>query len=121
MLVGIMILLASWGLFNFGKYCIYRPIKANGLYKQGYALLQADEYPQSEMKFEEAVSYRINKKWFFNYARGYRQHKQYQRAGKMYKNILAYFKHDKTAGIEYADMELNDLANYERAEEIVKR
>ena len=121
LILGVAVLLVGWGIFNFSKNCIYKPLKANKLYKQGYALLQADEYPQSEMRFEEAVSYRISKKWFFNYARGYREHKQYQRAGAMYQRILNYFKHNKAAGLEYADMELNDLANYEKAEEIVRR
>ena len=120
-LLGLLLTIVGWGLIKFTDYCIYRPIKANSLYKQGYALLQADEYPQAEMRFEQAVKKRINKKWFFRYARGYREHKQYQRAGNMYQNILRYFKHDKMAGLEYADMELNDLANYERAEEIVRR
>ena len=120
-LLGLLLTIVGWGLIKFTDYCIYRPLKANSLYKQGYALLQADEYPQAEMRFEEAVKRRINKKWFFRYARGYREHKQYQRAGNMYQNILRYFKHDKAAGLEYADMELNDLANYERAEEIVRR
>ena len=121
LIVGVAVLLVGWGIFNFSKNCIYKPLKANKLYKQGYALLQADEYPQSEMRFEEAVSYRISKKWFFNYARGYREHKQYQRAGAMSQRILNYFKDNKAAGLEYADMELNDLANYEKAEEIVRR
>lgn len=120
-LLGLLLTIVGWGLVKFTNYCIYRPLKANSLYKQGYALLQADEYPQAEMRFEEAVKKRINKKWFFKYARGYREHKQYQRAGNMYQNILSYFRHDKMAGLEYADMELNDLANYERAEEIVRR
>ncbi len=120
-LLGLLLTIVGWGLVKFTDYCIYRPLKANSLYKQGYALLEADEYPQAEMRFEEAARKRINKKWFFKYARGYRAHKQYQRAGKMYQNILRYFKHDKMAGLEYADMELNDLANYERAEEIVRR
>ena len=120
-LLGLLLTIVGWGLVKFTNYCIYRPLKANSLYKQGYALLQADEYPQAEMRFEEAVKKRINKKWFFKYARGYREHKQYQRAGNMYQNILRYFRHDKMAGLEYADMELNDLANYERAEEIVRR
>ena len=120
-LLGLLLTIVGWGLIKFTDYCIYRPLKANSFYKQGYAMLEADEYPQAEMRFEEAVKKRINKKWFFKYARGYRTHKQYQRAGKMYQNILRYFKHDKNAGLEYADMELNDLANYERAEEIVRR
>ena len=120
-LIGITLMLAFLGIYHFSKNCIYKPLKANSLYKQGYTLLQADEYPQSEMKFEEACKYRISKKWFFNYARGYRNHKQYQRASAMYDRILSFFKHDKAAGLEYADMELNDMANYERAEEIVRR
>ena len=121
LLCGILVLLVSWGLFNFTKNCIYIPAKASRLYKQGYALLQADEYVQSQIKFDEAASYQLKKKWFFNYARGYREHKQYQRAEEMYGKILIYFNHDKTAGLEYAQMELNDLANYEKAEEITRR
>ena len=39
----------------------------------------------------------------------------------MYKNILYCFKFDKTAGLEYAEMEYKDLANYEKAEEILLR
>lgn len=113
--------LVGFGLFNFGKNCIYKPLKANSLYKQGYALLEATEYPQSEMKFEEAADIRLNRKWFYKYARGYRKHKQYKRAETMYKNILYCFNHDKEAGLEYAGMELNDLANYEKAENIVRR
>lgn len=120
-ILGCALVLVGIGLFNFGKNCIYKPLKASKLYKQGYALLQAEEYPQSEIKFDEAVKYRLNRKWFFNYARGYREHKQYQRAEKMYQNILLCFRHDKEAGLEYADMELDDMVNYERAEEIVRR
>ena len=120
-IVGCALLLVGIGLFNFGKNCIYKPLKANSLYKQGYALLQAEEYPQSEIKFDEAVKYRLDRNWFFNYARGYREHKQFQRAEKMYQNILMCFRHDKEAGLEYADMELDDMVNYEKAEEIVRR
>ncbi|MCQ2572564.1 MAG: tetratricopeptide repeat protein [Treponema sp.] len=116
-----VMLVVGFGLFKFTKNCIYTPIKANSLYKQGYAMLQADEYPQSEIKFNEARKYRLSKKWFFTYARGYRERKQFIRAEWMYQNILDYFKHDKTAGLEYANMELNDLANYEKAEEICRR
>ncbi len=118
---GVAALLVCWGIFNFAKNCIYKPLRASSYYKQGYTLLQADEYPQSEMKFNQAIKYRLSKKWFFKYARGYREHKQYQRSADMYQKILYCFNHDKKAGLEYADMELNDLANYERAEEIVRR
>ncbi|MCQ2597365.1 MAG: hypothetical protein MJ181_05895 [Treponema sp.] len=118
---GFVLVIVGFGLFKFTQNCIYIPAKANHLYKQGYAMLQADEYPQSEIKFNEAVKYRMNKKWFFKYARGYRERKQYFRAEWMYQNILDFFRHDKMAGLEFATMELNDLANFEKAEEICRR
>ncbi len=119
--VGLAALLVLIGVFNFCRHCIYIPAKASGLYRQGYALLQQEAYPQSEMKFNAAVKYRPSRKWFFRYAEGYRDHRQYQRSADIYGKILRYFNHDKRAGLEYAAMELDDLANYERAEEIVRR
>lgn len=116
-----ILLVVGFGLFKFAKNCIYIPAMANHLYKQGYTMLCADEYPQSEIKYEAAKNYRVNKKWFFKYARGYRERKQYIRAENTYMDILRYFRHDKTAGLEYARMELDDLANYEKAEEICRR
>lgn len=104
-----------------GHHYIYRPLKAESLYKEGYSLLEHDEYPQSEIKFNEALKYKSKKKWFFKYARGYKAHRQYDMAELFYKNILKRFNHDKQAGLEYAQMEVEDLAEYERAEEILKR
>lgn len=108
-------------LFEFTKNFIYKPARASILYKQGYTLLENEDFPQSETKFNEAVKYDLQKKWFFKYARGYKDHKQYIRAEQMFRNILYCFKHDLKAGLEYASMELEDLANYERAEQILLR
>ena len=107
--------------FLFGKHFIYEPARAASLYRQGYELLEDDDYPQSEIKFNEASKYDAQKKWFFRYARAYRAKKQYIRAEQMYKAILAFFKHDKQAGLEYARMELDDLENYEKAENVLLR
>lgn len=110
-----------FGLFLFGKNVVYKPLKASSIYKQGYALLRANEFQQSEIKFNEATHWQIQKKWLFRYARGYRDKKQFQRAEKMYRNLLYYFNFDKHAGIEYAKMECDDTGNYEKAAEIAKR
>ncbi len=118
---GVILCIFGFILFQAGVQFVYKPVMANILYKQGYTLLENNEYPGSESKFEEAVSYKPVKKWFFKYARGYRTHRQYERAGQMYYNILGVFNHDKKAGLEYAEMELYDLANYAKAEEIVRR
>ena len=100
---------------------IYKPVRASGLYKQGYEQLEASDYPSSETLFAQALSYHPSKSWFFKYAHGYQEHKQYNRAEEMYKRLLSYFNLDKKAGLEYAVMEMQDLANYERAETIVRR
>ena len=39
----------------------------------------------------------------------------------MYERLLHSFKYDLDAGLEYATMELEERANYEKAEEITRR
>ncbi|MCR5079913.1 MAG: hypothetical protein K6B17_01040 [Treponema sp.] len=100
---------------------IYKPICAWRLYKEGYALLQDSHYPQSEECFNEALRYNVVKDWFYKYAEGYRDHKQYDRSRMMYRAILQRFDNEKQAGLDWAEMERNDLQNYPEAERILKR
>lgn len=108
-------------IFIFSKNFIVFPLRAQSLYKQGYVHIQQSEYPLSEDKFNDAQTYKIMKSWFFKYARSYREHKQYERARNMYKRIVRQFDHDKTAGLEWASMEAEDLYNYEESERVIKR
>lgn len=100
---------------------IYKPICAWRLYKEGYALLQENHYPQSEECFNEALTYNVVKDWFYKYAEGYRDHKQYDRSRMMYRAILQRFENEKAAGLDWAEMERDDLQNYAEAERILKR
>ncbi len=109
------------GLFFLIERFVYRPVMADMLYKEGYELLENNLFPQSEATFNRAVDFKPKKKWFLNYARGYCAKKQYDRSRRMYENTLLRFNHDKLSGMEYAQMELYELYNYERAEEIIKR
>ena len=120
-LLGIMSACILFLLFLFCKNMIYRPVKAEILYSQGYELLENGAYPQSELKFNEAIAYQQKKRWFLKYADGYRQHKQYERARTMYTSALQRFNHDKETGLLYARMEMEDLRNFENAEAIVRR
>ena len=120
-IISIAAIIVCFFMFEFTKNFIYKPARAASLYKQGYVLLENEDFPQSESKFKEATKFNLQRKWFFRYAHGYQDHKQYIRAEQMYKNILRCFHHDKQAGLEYAAMELNDLANYEKAEQVLLR
>jgi len=108
-------------LFIIIKTLVFIPVMENSIYRNGYNLLQKNEYPQSEMEFDRALTYKPIKKWFFKYAEGYRDHMQYERATMMYKAVLQRFDHDKQAGLDWANMELYDLFNYSEAERILKR
>ncbi len=120
-LLGLLAAMILFCVGYLGHQYIVQPLWAEKLYKEGYALLESDNYPQSEMLFDEALTHKPKKKWFYKYARGYRAHRQYDRAEKFYKAILQRFYHDKQAGLEYADMQLSNLGDYARAEEILKR
>ena len=120
-IVGTGAALVVAALFMLTLKFVVTPLKARSLYKQGYENLQANQYIQSEELFNMALSYKPVKKWFFTYAEGYRDHKQYDRAAKMYRGVIQRYKHDKQAGLDWADMEANELYNYEEAERILKR
>ncbi|NLM00310.1 MAG: hypothetical protein GX220_02510 [Treponema sp.] len=105
----------------FGTKFVYKPMAAEKAYKEGYVSLENNMYQQAEIKFAQAVNLKPKKKWFFKYAHGYREHKQYDRAREKYELLLKLFKQDKNAGLEYADMEFLDLENYAQAENILKR
>ena len=120
-ILGIFASFLCFVLVIFTKNYIYNPLKASSLYRQGYALIENDEFVQSEIEFNKAAKYKLIKKWFYKYADAYRTKKQYLRAEQMYKATLRFFNQDKLAGIKYAEMELYDLANYEKAETIALR
>ena len=120
-IIGVLAAMILFCAGFLGHRYIITPLTAEKLYKEGYALIEHDEFPLSKDKFNEALKYKSKKKWFFKYARAYRSKKQYDLAELFYSNILKRFNHDKEAGLEYAQMEVDDLANYELAEEILKR
>ncbi|MGL4987078.1 MAG: periplasmic flagellar collar protein FlcA, partial [Treponemataceae bacterium] len=119
----ILILLSIGGFFaaKLANQFIVRPFLANKAYKEGYVLLENKIYPQSELKFLDGLAYNPSKKWMFAYADKYRDEKQFDRARRMYDRGLQYYPKDKNFGLQYSEMELYDLVNYEKAEEIVRR
>ena len=120
-IIGIFIFLVGFCSVYLGKEFIYEPIVAENLYKEGYALLEQGYYPDSLDKFNSALKHKTKKKWFFRYAEGYREHNCYDYARDMYRSILANFDHDKQGGLDYVHMELDDLANYQEAERVLRR
>ncbi|OJF76773.1 MAG: hypothetical protein BKP49_05470 [Treponema sp. CETP13] len=107
-------------LFLLGNKFIYKPIRSEVIYNQGYTLIENAEYEQSILKFNEAVSIKPKRRWFFKYAQAYSNSKQYVRSADIYERLLRRFNYNKEAGLEYARMELDKLQNYEKADYIVR-
>ena len=100
---------------------IYRPVSAESLYKRGYVAIQDERYTQSRELFDQAVERWEKKRWYFTYARAYRDKNQYISAEAMYTRLLDRFDNDLDGGLEYAEMLRTDLRNFEKAETILRR
>ena len=120
-LVTLLVVLVFMGMYRFVEHFIYKPIIAENLYKEGYALIENTMYQQADIKFNEAEFYKPKLKWYFKYAENYREHRQYDRARQKYIRVLRNFEQNKQAGLDYARMEFEELENYPAAEEILRR
>jgi len=100
---------------------IYRPLAAESLYKRGYQAIEDERYTQAIDLFNQAVVVWEKKGWYFKYARAFRDKRQYISAEHMYEGLLARYRNDLPAGLEYAEMLRSDMRNYAKAVEVLRR
>ncbi|UTC65943.1 MULTISPECIES: periplasmic flagellar collar protein FlcA [unclassified Treponema] len=100
---------------------IYKPVVAEGFYKEGMTYINSSQYERAIKSFDEAGSYKKKRKWYFRFANAFREKKQFLSAEAIYERLLFDFNHDRQGGIEYADMLSTDLRNYEKAEKVLRR
>jgi hypothetical protein len=119
-IAGIALLLTSCICFLFWTF-VYIPIVSETIYNKGYTLLEENKYSDAMQEFNNAGEYQKKKRWYFKYANGFRGKKQFQLAEDIYRRLLFDFNHDKKGGLEYVSMLRDDLHNYEKAENVLKR
>ncbi|MDR1956342.1 MAG: tetratricopeptide repeat protein [Treponema sp.] len=115
----IALVVASLGylLYRF----VYTPIRAELIYKKGYEYLGAGDYTQANEQFKEALGIHRVKRWFYRYAEGFKDDRQYIYAEEKYDELLRYYPRDKKGVLDYAYMETTHLNNYEKADRILRR
>ncbi|MDR0473672.1 MAG: tetratricopeptide repeat protein [Treponema sp.] len=122
----IALVAASLGylVWNF----IYRPTKAESIYKQGYERIAAGEYNWANRRFQEAFEIQPKKTWFYRYAEAFRDERQYIEAENKYRELLYYTASqnkkgipDKNAVLEYAAFATNYTKDYQTADTILRR
>jgi len=103
--------------FNF----VYRPLRANSLYKQGHDRIIAGDYGRANERFVEALKVWRIKGWFYTYAESFATARQYLMAEEKYDLLLRNYPRDKKGVLDYAGMESRVLRNYEKADRLIRR
>ncbi|MFP4179571.1 MAG: periplasmic flagellar collar protein FlcA, partial [Spirochaetaceae bacterium] len=112
---------AAAALIIFVSYrFIYRPIYAYYLYDRGYEQLEERDYQEANTLFNRARDHWKMKKQYFRYAEGYKEQEQWILAEEKYETLIYDFPDEKQAYLDFAEMELEKLANYEKASSVLK-
>ncbi|MDR3167666.1 MAG: tetratricopeptide repeat protein [Treponema sp.] len=117
----LMIALVGLSLIYLIHQFIYTPLRADSIYRLGYERIAAGDYGRANERFNEALRIRRVKDWFYRYAEGFREARQYIYAEEKYDELLRYYPRDKRGILDYAAMETYDLRNYAKADSLLRR
>lgn len=115
------------GTIYLGWNFVYKPLKADSLYKIGIERIAAGEYARANERFNEAWRWKPVKDWFYTYAEAFRDARQYFYAEEKYEQLIAYTAMQNKKGIpekqgvlDYARMETEYLRDYEKADRLIR-
>ncbi|MDR1419540.1 MAG: tetratricopeptide repeat protein [Treponema sp.] len=119
--VFMMIALAALSLLYLTIQFVYYPLKAESIYRTGLERLEAGEFERANERFNQAFGIHRKKNWFYRYAEGFREKRQYIYAEQKYDELLAAYPRDRKGVLDYAAMESGELRNYQKAEDLLRR
>jgi len=108
-------------LYLFGSRLVYRPLYAFTNYRAGYLQIVNDRFTLANERFARAANVWPMKGWFYRYAEGFADKRQYVLAEEKYDDLLRRFGNDRKGILDYARMESTRLADYEKADTLLKR
>jgi tetratricopeptide (TPR) repeat protein len=117
LMIAIAVVSLGYLIYRF----IYTPLRAESIYKRGYERLQAGEYERANERFDEAFRIHRVKNWFYRYAEGFRDMRQYLYAEEKYDQLLRFYPRDKKGVLDYAALETWYRRNYAKAENLLRR
>jgi tetratricopeptide (TPR) repeat protein len=119
--VVLLTVLVGGALGFFGYSYVYKPLSAFTNYRAGYVQITNDRFTLANERFARAVSVWPMKAWFYRYAEGFADKRQYVLAEEKYDDLLRRFGDDRKGILDYARMESTRLADYEKADTLLKR
>ncbi len=118
----IAITLVAGGLFGFLGYSyVWKPLSAYTNYRAGYAEIASDHYDIANERFDRATRTWQMKSWYYRYAEAFAGKRRYDLAEQKYDQLLAWQPNDKKGILDYARMESQGLANFEKADSLLQR
>ena len=117
----VAITVLAGAIFGFlGYNYIYRPLFAISNYRSGYAQIANDRFSVANERFNRATSVWPLKQWYYRYAEGFADRRAYQLAEQKYEDLLKAWPGDKKGTLDYADLESTRLADYAKADGLLK-
>ena len=118
----VAITLVAGGLFGFLGYSyVYKPLSAYANYRGGYAQIRSDHYALANERFDRGTRTWPMKNWYYRYAEAFADKRQYELAEQKYDALLSWQPNDKKGILDYARMESQRLANFEKADSLLQR
>jgi hypothetical protein len=110
------------GMFGLlGYWFVARPVFAYVNYRAGYAQIANDRFTVANERFARATSVWPLKQWYYRYAEAFAQRRSYQLAEQKYEDLLKRWPGDKRGILDYARLETTRLADYQKADTLLKR
>ncbi|MDR2534398.1 MAG: tetratricopeptide repeat protein [Treponema sp.] len=116
----ILVALVAASLFYLIHRFVYTPLYADSIYKKGYERIEAGDYARANERFNEALKLHRQKEWFYRYAEGFSDKRQYIAAREKYDLLLLNYPRDKKGVMDYAAMETS-LSNFRKADSLLRR
>jgi len=117
----VAITVLAGAVFGFlGYNFIYRPLFALTNYRAGYAQIANDRFTVANERFARATRVWPMKDWYYRYAEGFADRRAYQLAEQKYDDLLKSWPGDKKGILDYANLESTRLADYAKAEGLLK-
>jgi Tfp pilus assembly protein PilF len=116
----VAITVIAGGLFGFlGYNYVFRPLSAYSNYRAGYAQIANDRFTLANERFARATSIWPLKRWYYSYAEAFAAKRQYLLAEHKYDDLLTAYPGDRKGTLDYARMESERLADYEKADSLL--
>lgn len=114
------VVLGLGALGFLGYRFVYRPIRAEILYRQGYEELRQDRFPEAEAVFQKADRVWVHKRWYYRYAEAFAAKNQFVSAARRYEALLQRWPNDRKGVLDWAALEFKSRLDYAKAARLLK-